>query len=184
MENSFCPSCHLRNKSDAKYCTYCGASLDPFIRTALTTREVSEKSELEKPAITAEQIAKVPPGALGLFVLDEEEPIIIPQGSAERILGRLFDDAEDTLIDLSLYGAQQLGVSRRHARITYSGEGFALQDLGSTNGTWINNQRILPNESRQIKNDDIINLAWLFMVACLKDGGEEPDPPDTKELTP
>ena len=33
-------------------------------------------------------------------------------------------------------------VSRRHAVIREAGEGIALEDLGSTNGTWVNGRRI------------------------------------------
>ena len=33
-------------------------------------------------------------------------------------------------------------VSRRHARLTFQGGKYVLEDLGSTNGTFVNNQRI------------------------------------------
>jgi pSer/pThr/pTyr-binding forkhead associated (FHA) protein len=33
-------------------------------------------------------------------------------------------------------------VSRRHAVVLESPEGFAIEDLGSTNGTWVNGERI------------------------------------------
>jgi hypothetical protein len=34
-------------------------------------------------------------------------------------------------------------MSRRHARISHNAEGVWLQDLGSTNGTWVNGHRLL-----------------------------------------
>ena len=33
-------------------------------------------------------------------------------------------------------------VSRHHARLTWQGHAYALEDLGSSNGTWVNNARI------------------------------------------
>lgn len=37
---------------------------------------------------------------------------------------------------------QSRGVSRYHARITRTGSTFAVEDLGSSNGTWLNDKRI------------------------------------------
>ena len=33
-------------------------------------------------------------------------------------------------------------VSRRHARLTFQGGKYVLEDLGSTNGTYLNNERL------------------------------------------
>lgn len=166
-ESIFCPSCHLRNEKDAKYCSFCGASLDPFIRTALTTQSIDTKTEQHRTILDASHMEKVPVGALGLFVLDETEPIIISHGSKGLIIGRSYGDSEDTLVDLSTYGAQQLGVSRRHASISFMDNGFVIKDLGSTNGTWVNNKRLISNEICRLQNNDIINLAWLYMTVCI-----------------
>ena len=34
-------------------------------------------------------------------------------------------------------------VSRRHAELTYTGSDWTLEDLNSTNGTFVNNRRIM-----------------------------------------
>jgi pSer/pThr/pTyr-binding forkhead associated (FHA) protein len=44
-------------------------------------------------------------------------------------------------------------VSRRHARITFSDGTYLLEDLGSTNGTFINRGKRLPKGTRQPLHD-------------------------------
>ncbi len=41
----------------------------------------------------------------------------------------------------------QESVSRHHARITTVGKGHAIEDLGSTNGTWVNDEKILDRQA-------------------------------------
>jgi len=45
-------------------------------------------------------------------------------------------------------------VSRHHARIVYSGNGILIEDLGSKNGTYLNNQ-IVTEPSKLIEADEI-----------------------------
>ncbi len=48
-------------------------------------------------------------------------------------------------------------ISRKHARISISGNQITLQDLGSTNGTYIEGRRIDPGEEiRLLKNQDFV----------------------------
>jgi two-component system cell cycle response regulator len=46
-------------------------------------------------------------------------------------------------------------VSRQHARLERRGADFVVSDLGSTNGTFINNERKRPNNSRLNRGDQI-----------------------------
>jgi eukaryotic-like serine/threonine-protein kinase len=46
-------------------------------------------------------------------------------------------------------------VSRRHARLTISGSGFALEDLHSANGTWVNDSRV---EQTILKAGDVVRF--------------------------
>ena len=64
-------------------------------------------------------------------LLEGDHPYELREG--ENVLGR----DEDCAVVLDL-----IGVSRRHARITVSGSRFVLDDLGSKNGTYLNDVRI------------------------------------------
>ncbi len=47
-------------------------------------------------------------------------------------------------------------VSRRHARLTFQGGKFVLDDMGSTNGTFVNGQRL--TGPRVLKSGEVISL--------------------------
>ncbi|MFN8528738.1 MAG: response regulator [Anaerolineae bacterium] len=64
-------------------------------------------------------------------------------------------------IDLSAYNAAALGVSRRHAMITVKDTWLMIQDLGSTNGTRLNDQTIEPLIEYRIRHDDVLTLGGL-----------------------
>ncbi len=48
-------------------------------------------------------------------------------------------------------------ISRRHVQIKVLSSGTIIEDMGSTNGTWINGQRL--TDARRLNTDDIIQLA-------------------------
>jgi len=50
-------------------------------------------------------------------------------------------------------------VSRSHAKFLYDGENWYIQDLNSTNSTYVNGERI---DYKKISNNDIINLSTKF----------------------
>ncbi len=51
-----------------------------------------------------------------------------------------------------------LKASSRHAEIGPSDNGYAITDLGSTNGTFVNEQLLRPNEPHQFKSGDTVRV--------------------------
>jgi putative nucleotidyltransferase with HDIG domain len=67
-------------------------------------------------------------------------------------------------------------VSRKHAEVRVSDDGWKLRDLKSTNGTFINGERLQQNEERRLSERDVIQFGKVaLMVEVLEDGR------DTKE---
>jgi len=46
-------------------------------------------------------------------------------------------------------------ISRRHAEITYSGDGYFVSDLGSKNGTFVNQDNIGKSQHSLVDGDEI-----------------------------
>lgn len=68
-------------------------------------------------------------------------------------------------IDLSPYEAMEKGVSRNHAQIIRREDNaLHLIDLSSGNGTYLNGQRLVPNQARILRNGDEVRLARLVLL--------------------
>jgi hypothetical protein len=66
-------------------------------------------------------------------------------------------------IDLSHYGGGSAGVSRRHARLLRRGDGWAVEDLGSTNGTYVNDQVLPPSQPQLLNDGDSVRCGQLAL---------------------
>jgi hypothetical protein len=82
----------------------------------------------------------------------------------QLVIGRAVSDASDDVdIDLTLYGAQRQGVSRRHVMIIKEGSLLKVADLGSTNGTYLNGVRLQPSQPRLLRTGDRLSLGELVL---------------------
>ena len=82
-----------------------------------------------------------------LIFLEGESPREYLISQQERFLGR--DASSDIVLDDDQ-------VSGRHIRIGYEGGEFRVRDLGSTNGTFVNGERI--GGSVILKNEDLVKI--------------------------
>lgn len=80
------------------------------------------------------------------------------------IVGRADDeDGFRPDLDLESFGAQDAGVSRRHARIAHRHGALFLSDLGSMNGTRINGVALEPDQACRLRDGDRIELGHLTL---------------------
>lgn len=108
------------------------------------------------------------PGSMAFFIPGREEPLI-QLHDRPIILGRDSGESDaEVCLDLSDDHALALGVSRRHARITAGTGGIFLEDLGSTNGTWLNDEQISANTRHHLRNGDQIKLSQLLIVVYFR----------------
>ena len=103
---------------------------------------------------------------------DEEATVLLTQGSTHIItLKTVNADPEFVVLPdkypyvigkskrSSDYRVSSNVVSRVHARINLEGEEFTIEDLNSTNGTFVNDVRLKPHEIKKIKRGDSVKLA-------------------------
>lgn len=161
-----CPSCGHVNVPGEHFCQNCGLPLlkPEDAEEAQLYETVPLKSgdrPIDKPSLQPEQNK-----LHGKLVHPESDLIIsLPIEKEEFIIGRtdpfqgIFPD-----IDLTPYGGDSGGVSREHARLFIHAGGLLLEDLNSTNYTFINKIRLPPGETHQVKHEDEIRLGGVVLI--------------------
>jgi hypothetical protein len=133
-----CPVCKRANKQDARFCAVCGHS---FVRL--------------RPAI-----------------LRVVEPVRaaweMPVARSPMMLGRASEAEEyHPDFDMTFYDEGDF-VSRRHARITRGHGGYFIADLGSSNGTTVNGQSLVPHRAHLLHNGDRIKVGLVVIQFWLR----------------
>jgi len=90
-------------------------------------------------------------------------------GMDKWVIGRLDPDTgKAPAIDLEPCRALEQGVSRRHAGLMCRNNTVQIIDLGSSNGTFVNEIRLAPSEPYRLKNGDMIRVGFLTMYIQLE----------------
>lgn len=152
-----CPTCGTENDASAAFCDHCGASLTS------TTPLPSGGAPPTKP-----QPATPPPPPE--TVSDPVVPCRLALGSRqivaplkkEIVVGRAdAATAWNPDVDLAPYGGtKDAGVSRKHVKIAWQ-KGWVLEDLNSTNGTYLRGQRLVPGKRTPIRNGEVLQVGKL-----------------------
>jgi tRNA A-37 threonylcarbamoyl transferase component Bud32 len=116
------------------------------------------------PAATARLGTLSPVTGPRLVIAGTGATLILPQ-KGEVLIGRAGPNVTPQPdVDLGPHGGSQAGVSRRHARLLYSSEGWLLEDLHSTNGTFVNSVPVLPGQPVRVATGDILRCSQVTMI--------------------
>ncbi|HXB50488.1 MAG TPA: FHA domain-containing protein [Streptosporangiaceae bacterium] len=150
MATLTCPNCAAQVKPDDLICFTCGANLPrSWARGDDSPPANTVMQEYLRPR---ERTGPISPAVLRLsFPTGNVE---VPAGTT-LLLGR---DPAESLVAAAF--ADYENVSRRHATVTVDDGGHAsIRDENSTNGTFVNGDRVLPGINVRLADGDIVRLA-------------------------
>ncbi|MEM7342719.1 MAG: protein kinase [Chloroflexota bacterium] len=138
-----------------------------------------------RPIIETEAFRPASSKAIGPIkqesIMDQEAELLLPDqnvtvavpspapGSEGIIIGRKYRRS-GVGVDLGAYGAKDAGMSRQHARLTRQGPNWFIEDMDSTNGTYVNQIKLEPGVQTPLRNGAVVrcsHLSFIFLIPNL-----------------
>jgi pSer/pThr/pTyr-binding forkhead associated (FHA) protein len=163
MPSVYCTACGAANPENARFCSQCGT---PLTRAAADRGTAGETTSM---IFTGAETAEAEPGeesAADVAVIDA-----LPPGTALLVVRRGPNAGSRFLLDSELTEVgrrpdsdiflDDVTVSRRHAEFYRHGGRFAVRDVGSLNGTYVNRERI---EEAALSGGDEVQIGKFRLV--------------------
>jgi hypothetical protein len=150
-----CPFCLYPNEGNVTVCARCGKEIIQTVNVA----------DIQMP--TTAQFAAAPPVEVApdtftLMVAGFKTPLSVHR-QTEILIGRRVPDQSAPDVDLAPYNGYKLGISRRHAILRCTDDGCSIEDQGSSNLTWVNENQLSPFEPYLLHSGDTLRLGHLVM---------------------
>ncbi len=145
-----CPQCDHMNPIGANFCSSCGADIGidgdhttMSVTVAVEAAEDSVEVDLETlPAGVGMLVVTRGPNSGSKFALDQ--PLVTAGRHPDSVI--FLDD---------------ITVSRRHAEVRQTADGYELADVGSLNGTYLNRERV---ESSALQDGDELQIGTFKLL--------------------
>ncbi len=167
-----CPRCHTTSPRDDKFCENCGHEFAAAAQIDVRPPSGDEPGrEVDRERPSWQLVVRVD---LDWFRRSHSEGVSAPATRADRTyplaarhlqIGRSNGTTAEAGPEIAL---DDPGISRKHAVLERQADGsYAVRDLGSTNGTFINDEpnRVSRDEAVPLADDDEIRIgAWTTMT--------------------
>lgn len=151
---NICTICGYKNTLSEKSCAKCDCPLIDPSTARVSKKEIQTLIQKNNIVIPASKTITPPINSLALLIPGRKSPYLVQIHSNHITIGRQSTTPEHPTIDLLTLQAGNYGVSRIHARIHVNGEGWFLEDLHSTNGTWLNDEALDPDALYPLETGD------------------------------
>jgi pSer/pThr/pTyr-binding forkhead associated (FHA) protein len=164
-----CSNCQNLEIEGALICSECGEKLikqDGLTTAAIPDTRPGEDEAIEAPTPPPPAIATEAFVSLHILRTGQILPLV---GSEEYTIGRISEGQSIVPdIDLTPYGAYRKGVSRLHASIKTEKDAVTISDLGSSNGTRVNNVPISAHKDEPLKHGDVLALGKFKLQTLIR----------------
>lgn len=173
----YCKQGH-ENPDGSMFCDQCGEALDDTGAGAASTGAAPASYDATPatsaydaspapapssfdaaPAVAAPAAPLAPAATVALLVIKDDGAEFQLAGKSEYLVGR--EDPVSNIypdIDLTPHKGEEYGVSRMHAKIYAQGSQFLIEDLNSTNSTYLNRQKLPAKTPTPIKDGDEVRF--------------------------
>ncbi len=161
-----CPICGYENAGDTILCVKCQNVLQP------ATKRMGQQTVEERSNWGSSEVEK----KLYLHIRHVNETLELTlDKDAEFAIGRVDPmTGQKPPIDLGEFGAADRGVSRQHAKLILKDGALKIMDLESANFTFLNGQKLIPNQARILRDGDEVRLGHLLVVFQFGEAMKQP----------
>lgn len=172
-----CPNCHHWNEAGSKFCEECGyelsATSEPApvsISTSVATAPPASLPELQVPDPTPQTLIPPDPAnaaATTGSIANYTGPRLVlnSTGSVFKLGDSTIMGREDPTLQIDFDGYPDAKyISHRHAQVVKNNGQFYIEDLGSSNHTWVNGIKMSPGQSEPLHNGDKVRVGKIEML--------------------
>lgn len=167
----YCPYCGHENREGIFFCEECGHGLkieDVAHKSTQKFKNMAVELQHEQSPWMGTDVTEV--GTLVIHIRNAADPLLIELVETV-VLGRADTSSpEQPDIDLTPFGALEKGVSRLHAIISRGEDVLTLTDIGSSNGTYLNGQKLARQHPSILRDGDELRLGKLVAHVYFKSG--------------